>query len=46
MPYSNATYDVITSFAFSVIEGFILVMSNTDDIMKHWEKCYKKALDK
>lgn len=39
-------YDMIASFAISIVGGCITVTNKTFDLMLHLQKCYKNAFDK
>ena len=39
-------FDLVASFAISVLAGYVPAIGKTDDVMKHLKKCYNKALGK
>ena len=46
MPLTMTTLDIIANFAISFLAGYLPMLGNKDDVMRHLEKCYKKALGK
>jgi len=46
MPLTMTTLDIIVNFAISFLAGYLPMLGNKDDVMRHLEKCYKKALGK
>ena len=40
------TLDIIVNFAISFLAGSLPMLGNKDDVMRHLEKCYNKALGK
>ena len=39
-------YDMIASFAISIVGGCFTVTNKTFDLMLHLQKCYQNAFDK
>ena len=46
MALTMTTVDMAASFIISLLAGYVPGLGNNDDVMKHLDKCYRKALEK